>query len=306
MIVERDRAAAIARAIGAARRRRHRADRRQGPRAVPGDRRRAPSVRRSRGRAARWRSAAERAHEAAALSRIAQWTGGRLPRRRDRRRRSTRVATDTRTLDAARRRLFVALKGERFDGARLSSRRAPTRGARAALVDARGRRRACRRSSSPTPSARSATSRAALQRTRSAQAWSAITGSNGKTTRQDAAASILRAARPARYVNAGNLNNEIGLPLAVLDAARGRRVRRSTRWAPASPATSPISAIARPDVGLVNNVAPAHLERMGSLRRRRRNQGRDLRRAAGRRRRGHQCRRRVRAVLRRARARRAA
>ena len=81
---------------------------------------------------------------------------------------------------------------------------------------------------------------AAVQRSRidAAAKIVAITGSNGKTSVKTLLLAILQRVGPT-YANPGNRNNEIGLPLAVLDAPRGRCSSPSTRWAPASPATSP-------------------------------------------------------------------
>ena len=67
------------------------------------------------------------------------------------------------------------------------------------------------------------------------------------------------------YANPGNRNNEIGLPLAVLDAPEDARVAIYEMGAGKAGDIAYLTAVARPDVALVNNVAPAHLERMGSL-----------------------------------------
>ena len=141
----------------------------------------------------------------------------------------------------------------------------------------------------------------AVRAQRDAQGASRITGSNGKTSVKTLLLSILARAGTHATPTPATATTRSACRWRVLDAPEDAAVRGATRWAPASPATSPTSPrIARPDVALVNNIAPAHLERMGSAARRRRDQGRDLRRAAGGRRRGHQCRRCVRAVLRRA------
>ena len=91
----------------------------------------------------------------------------------------------------------------------------------------------------------------------------AVTGSNGKTSVKTLLLSILRQLRSA-YANPGNRNNEIGLPLAARRARR-RPFRGVHEMGPASATSPTLTAIARPDVALVNNTAPAHLERMGNL-----------------------------------------
>ena len=109
---------------------------------------------------------------------------------------------------------------------------------------------------------------AALQRDRSGKVI-AITGSNGKTSVKTLLLSILRliAQRESKtaYVNPGNRNNEIGLPLAVIDAPDDADFAVYEMGAGKPGDIAYLTAIARPDVALVNNIAPAHLERMGSL-----------------------------------------
>ncbi|MGH8031020.1 MAG: UDP-N-acetylmuramoyl-tripeptide--D-alanyl-D-alanine ligase [Luteimonas sp.] len=200
-----------------------------------------------------------------ALSRIAQWTGGRL-HGADAGGHDVlidAVVTDTRVFDtrdgsAA---LFVALKGERFDGhdhvdaARVA-------GARAALVS--------RVIETPLPQLVVADTEralasiaAAMQRARSGRVI-AITGSNGKTSVKTLTLSILRRAGSA-YANPGNRNNEIGLPLAVIEAPDGAEFAIYEMGAGKPGDIAYLTAIARPDIALVNNVAPAHLERLGSV-----------------------------------------
>ena len=236
------------------------------------------------------------------LSRIAQWTGGRLLGAE-----SGRdvlidcVATDTRTLDAS-------------DGAR-AVRRAQGRTLRRPRPCRRGRRgrgagrrwsrmpstSPCRRWSSPTRERALGRVRRGVQHTRSGKVV-AITGSNGKTSVKTLLLSILRA--PGTHLCQPRQPQQRDRPAAAPCSTRRKtRSSRSTRWAPASPATSPTSPRSRVRTSaLVNNIAPAHLERHGQPAGRRRYQGRDLRRAARRRRRGDQRRRCVRALFRRARA----
>jgi UDP-N-acetylmuramoyl-tripeptide--D-alanyl-D-alanine ligase len=194
------------------------------------------------------------------LSRIAQWTGGRLHGADVL---IDAVATDTRTLDASdgRAALYVALKGERFDGHDHVANAAEA-GARALLV--------ARELDSVLPQVVVADTEralaafaAALQHTRKAKVI-AITGSNGKTSVKSLLLSILQRVGVA-YANPGNRNNEIGLPLAVLDAPEDAQFAIYEMGAGKPGDIAYLTAITRPDVALVNNIAPAHLERMGSL-----------------------------------------
>jgi UDP-N-acetylmuramoyl-tripeptide--D-alanyl-D-alanine ligase len=178
------------------------------------------------------------------------------------------LATDTRVLDASdgRAALFVALKGERFDG-HDHVVMAAARGARALLV--------ARPVDVPLPQVVVADTEralaalaAALQHDRTTKVI-AITGSNGKTSVKSLLLSILQAVgapdNKVAYANPGNRNNEIGLPLAVLDAPEDAAFAIYEMGAGKPGDIAYLTAVVRPDVALVNNIAPAHLERMGSL-----------------------------------------
>lgn len=198
------------------------------------------------------------------LSTIAGWTGGTLLGDDVM---VDAVATDTRVLspgdaspDAAGA-LFVALRGERFDGHDHVAAAAAA-GARAALVS--------RALDVSLPQVLVVDTEAALgalataiQRTRRTRVV-AITGSNGKTSVKQLLLAILQRGGGA-YANPGNRNNEIGLPLAVIDAPDDATVAVYEMGAGKPGDIAYLVAIARPDVSLVNNVAAAHLERLGSL-----------------------------------------
>ncbi|MES2858889.1 MAG: UDP-N-acetylmuramoyl-tripeptide--D-alanyl-D-alanine ligase, partial [Pseudomonadota bacterium] len=104
---------------------------------------------------------------------------------------------------------------------------------------------------------------AEAQRARSTKVL-AVTGSNGKTSVKSLLLSIMEQLGGA-YATPGNRNNEIGLPLAVLEAPEDARFAVYEMGAGKPGDIAYLTAIARPDVALVNNIAPAHLERMGSL-----------------------------------------
>jgi len=91
-----------------------------------------------------------------------------------------------------------------------------------------------------------------------------ITGSNGKTTVKTLLASILEL-HGRTHVNPGNLNNEIGLPLSLLALPADAQYAVFEMGAGKPGDIAYLAAIARPEIGLVNNIAPAHLERMGTL-----------------------------------------
>ncbi len=93
-----------------------------------------------------------------------------------------------------------------------------------------------------------------------------ITGSVGKTTTKEITAAVL-SQRFITLKNRGNLNNEIGLPLTVLemDAHHQRVVLEMGMYDVGEIAQ--LCRIAQPHVGVVTNVGPVHLERLGTIER---------------------------------------
>lgn len=193
------------------------------------------------------------------LSEIARMTGGRLIGADVA---IDAVATDTRALPASGAALFVALKGERFDGHDHLPKLAGT-AAVAALVSRETGAALPQVLVADTERALAAFA-AAVQAQRAGNTVVAITGSNGKTSVKALTQAILeRAGRT--YATPGNRNNEIGLPLAVLDAPEDARYSVYEMGAGKPGDIAYLVDIAQPQVSLVNNIAPAHLERMGSL-----------------------------------------
>jgi UDP-N-acetylmuramoyl-tripeptide--D-alanyl-D-alanine ligase len=91
-----------------------------------------------------------------------------------------------------------------------------------------------------------------------------ITGSTGKTSTKDLLAGMLA---PERRVVATpqNLNTEIGLPLTVLGAPPGTEVLVLEMAMRGAGQIGELAAIAEPDVGVIVNVGPVHLELLGSI-----------------------------------------
>jgi UDP-N-acetylmuramoyl-tripeptide--D-alanyl-D-alanine ligase len=171
----------------------------------------------------------------------------------------TGVAIDSRKVKPGD--LFVAFKGERVDGHRYLAD-AKARGAVAALVE--------HRVESDLPQVEVQSSELALGDLASAVRAQrnarviGITGSNGKTTVKTLTASIL--SRHGRtHVNTGSYNNEIGLPLTLLWMPEDTEYAVLEMGAGKPGDIEYLAAIARPDIGLVNLIAPAHLERMGTI-----------------------------------------
>ncbi len=91
-----------------------------------------------------------------------------------------------------------------------------------------------------------------------------ITGSNGKTTVKEMTGSILGCEGPT-LVTRGNLNNHIGVPLTLCRLEAAHRFAVIEMGANHLHEIAQLAAIGRPDVGLVTNAGPAHLEGFGGI-----------------------------------------
>jgi len=177
------------------------------------------------------------------------------------------VSIDSRTIREGE--LFVAIKGDRFDGHDFVPG-VMQRGAWGALV--------ARTALEDRPSAlgglknilpvnntlHALQEMAYLHRRKFAVPVVGITGSNGKTTTKEMLAGILQKQGPV-LKNEGNLNNHIGVPLTLLrlNAGHTAAVVEMGMSAPGE-----IDALARfvgPDVGVITNIGPAHLEFLKSM-----------------------------------------
>jgi UDP-N-acetylmuramoyl-tripeptide--D-alanyl-D-alanine ligase len=92
----------------------------------------------------------------------------------------------------------------------------------------------------------------------------AVTGSTGKTSTKDILVALLGRERRTRS-SPENFNTEVGLPLAVLAAAADTEVLVLEMAMRGAGQIAELTAIAEPDVGVIVNVGPAHLELLGSL-----------------------------------------
>jgi UDP-N-acetylmuramoyl-tripeptide--D-alanyl-D-alanine ligase len=177
------------------------------------------------------------------------------------------VSTDSRTLESGA--LFVALRGERFDGHRFLDA-AREHGAAAAMVDAESKSSADK---AGIPLLVVGDTRLGLARL--AAHWRsrfdfplvAVTGSNGKTTVKEMIAAVLRTHFGEARVLAteGNLNNDIGLPLTLLGLREDHRAGVVELGMNHPGETASLAAIASPTVALVNNAQREHQEFMRSV-----------------------------------------
>ena len=168
------------------------------------------------------------------------------------------IGTDTRALRDGE--LFVALKGENFDGHDFA---AQCEGRAAGVMVARELAVGCPQIVVPDPLT-------ALQRI--AAAWRAehdvvvagITGSNGKTTTKEMTAAVL-AAEGQTLASQGNLNNHIGVPLTLLGLDGEHQYAVIEMGANHPGEIRRLTALARPQAATVTCAAQAHLEGFGSL-----------------------------------------
>jgi UDP-N-acetylmuramoyl-tripeptide--D-alanyl-D-alanine ligase len=169
--------------------------------------------------------------------------------------------------------LFVALRGEHFDGYNFAAT-AEQAGAVAALVNADSYQQRVAGLEPGIPLLLVEDTRLALGQL--AGWWRrqfdipvvAITGSNGKTTVKEMLANILReAAGSAGAVLAtrGNLNNDIGMPLTLLQMNAAHRYAVIEMGMNHPGEIDYLTRIAAPDVALINNASGAHLAGLGSV-----------------------------------------
>lgn len=92
-----------------------------------------------------------------------------------------------------------------------------------------------------------------------------ITGSIGKTSAKESIAAVL-SQRYKVFRSPGNFNNEVGLPLSLLDCPDDAEfIVLEMGGAYAFGELSLLADIAKPDIGVVTNIHPVHLERMGTI-----------------------------------------
>jgi UDP-N-acetylmuramoyl-tripeptide--D-alanyl-D-alanine ligase len=177
-----------------------------------------------------------------------------------------RVHTDSRSLKLGD--LFVALRGERFDGNQFIAQ-AKSQGAVAVVCEASGEAEA---KANGLPALVVADARTALGEL--SAGWRAqfelpviaVTGSNGKTTVTQMIAAILRAyAGNDALSTQGNFNNDIGVPLTLLNLRSHHRVAVVEMGMNHPGEIAYLSKLVQPTVALVNNAQREHQEFMGTV-----------------------------------------
>jgi len=92
----------------------------------------------------------------------------------------------------------------------------------------------------------------------------AITGSSGKTSTKDILAALCRPVARTVAAEEGH-NNEIGLPLTLTRLERDTEVLIAEMGMRGLGEIAALAAIARPDIGVITNIGPVHLERLGTI-----------------------------------------
>ena len=187
------------------------------------------------------------------------------------------VSTDTRNLPTGC--VFFALHGERFDGNKFALQ-ALEQGASLAVIDDPEVYLQAQRSSSPQGDLQGAANLPRLLLVEDtllalqdlARAWRrelglpiiGITGTNGKTTTKELLATVLSTKYNLHYTQ-GNLNNQIGVPLTLLQITRAHEIAIVEMGASHPGDIKELVDIAEPNCGLITNVGRAHLEGFGSF-----------------------------------------
>ena len=182
------------------------------------------------------------------------------------------VSTDTRAAGAGA--VFVALRGQSHDSHDYLDR-AVARGCVGLVVDrdvdvAPLQREASLRGARPPFIVRVADTGLALQdlarehRRRSRAKVVGITGSCGKTSTKEWLGAVLDAAMPS-VRSPGSYNNQVGVPLTLFQLRPETRAAVVEIGTNAPGEIAQLTGVARPDIGVVTCVAPAHLEGLGSI-----------------------------------------
>ena len=181
------------------------------------------------------------------------------------------IATDSRTIRLGE--LFVAIKGDRFDGHQFIYD-AMLRGGIGAVVNVSDHRMPetvqeeellrDRMLIGVSDTLTAYQDLARFHRKRWALPIVAITGSNGKTTTKEMAAAILS----ERYVtmkSEGNINNQIGVPMTLLKLDERYQAAVLEMGISRPGELRRLSDLAKPQVALITNIGPTHLEMLGNV-----------------------------------------
>jgi UDP-N-acetylmuramoyl-tripeptide--D-alanyl-D-alanine ligase len=173
-----------------------------------------------------------------------------------------KISTDSRTLKVGE--LFIALRGENFDGHNFVES-AANAGAAAAIVESNWKGKVPKNFAliRTTDTLQAYQQIAASYRKSLTLKVVAITGSNGKTSTKDFTASVL--GRRFRVTKTeGNFNNHVGLPRTILETTSRDEVAVWEIGMNHPGEVAALSKIAAPDAAIITNIGVAHIEFMGS------------------------------------------
>ncbi len=174
------------------------------------------------------------------------------------------VTTDSRKITEGS--LFIALKGERFNGEEFACE-AIGKGAAGVLIGDD-----CEQKNIPTRGTVFAVEDTLAAYQKLAGAWRdkfnipivAITGSSGKTTTKDLTAAALSALGSVLKTSS-NYNNEIGVPQTLFELNENHRAAVVEIGMRGLNQIAPLAAIVKPSIGIVTNVGEVHVELLGSI-----------------------------------------
>ena len=176
------------------------------------------------------------------------------------------VSTDSRNLPEGC--IFVALKGETFDGNKFALQ-ALQQGASLAIVDDEQVYESIQASGEYSAllvenSLRALQDLARAWRRQWGKQIIGITGTNGKTTTKELLAAVLGTKYTIHYTQ-GNLNNSIGVPLTLLQLTAAHELAIVEMGASHPGDIKELVNVAEPSCGLITNVGKAHLQGFGSF-----------------------------------------
>lgn len=170
----------------------------------------------------------------------------------------TDICTDTRKLSAGC--LFIAIAGPNFDG-HTFAKTALEQGAAAVLGE---KETGCGERALLVPDTRLALLQlAAHYRLQFDAKVVGITGSVGKTTTKEMTAAVLAGTFNV-LKNAGNLNNEIGLPMTIFELSESHEAAVLEMGMSGFGEISRLSGVCKPDIGVITNIGVSHIENLGS------------------------------------------
>ncbi len=171
----------------------------------------------------------------------------------------TGISTDTRTISSGD--MFVALTGENSDGHKFLAD-ALAKGAVGVMVSRKVEAQCLTVRVPDTLLALG--DLAAYYRSKFSPVMIGVTGSVGKTTTKEMIAAVVAARGPV-LKNEGNFNNEIGLPLTLLNLSSHHKTAVVELAMRGAGQIDYLAKIARPSIGVITNIHMSHIELLGSL-----------------------------------------